>query len=191
MHHKKGSFVPGIVLIAIGLYFLLRQFIESFSVWEQIYPICILLISGFLLWDYWRKKNPKILFWGIFFLCIGAFFVLRNYNFIPYLYLDEYWPVFLIALGFSFIIRFIAEPQDWGVLIPGTILLFIGLKNMADAFHEVFWDWDWEFYLDDLWPVILIVIGLGIIISGLHALRLKDKDEEKQELRDKNQEKNA
>jgi hypothetical protein len=186
MHQKRGSFVPGIVLIAIGLYFLLRQFIESFSVWELIYPALILLVSGFLLWDYWKRKNPKILFWGIFFLCTGVFFMLRNYSFIPYLYLDEYWPVFLVSLGFAFIIRFIAEPQDWGVLIPGTILLFIGLKSLMDAFHEVFWDW--EFYLDDLWPVVLIVIGAGIIISGLHAVRVKDKNEES---KNKNQEKNA
>ena len=176
MHHKKGSFVPGIVLISIGLYFLLRQFIESFTIWERIYPVLILLVSGFLLWDYSKKNNPRILFWGVFFLCTGAFFILRNYDLIPYLYFDEYWPVFLIALGFSFIIRFIAEPRDWGVLIPGTILLFIGLRSMTDAFHSAFWDWD--YYMDDLWPAILIVIGLGIIISGLHAARLKDKNQE-------------
>lgn len=175
MEHKKHSLTPGILLIAIGGYFLLRQYIVSFSAWEQIYPIPILLLAGFLLWETYRNKKPETMFWGIFLLCIGAFFLLRNYELIPYLYFDEYWPVVLLALGIAFIFKFIVNPKEWGALIPGTILLFFGLKNMLNAFHEFYWDCD--FFIDDLWPLIIIIVGIGIIISGIQSSKKQIKDD--------------
>lgn len=164
MEKKKGSLIPGILLIAAGCYFLLRRFIVSLPVWEQIYPVLILILTAFLLWETYRKNNPGTIFWAVFCLITGAFFLLRNYSIIPYLYVDEYWPVFLIAFGLAFIVKFIVHPEDWGALIPGTLLLFYGLKCLLSNFEEFYWQHD--LYIDDLWPMIIIVIGIGMVVSG-------------------------
>ncbi|MBN2103732.1 hypothetical protein JW835_06805 [bacterium] len=174
MKHKRNSLVPGILLIAFGCYFLLRRFIVTFPIWEQLYPILILVLAGLLLWDTYRNNRPGTLFWAVFFLCIGAFFLLRNYDIIPYLYVEEYWPVFLLAFGLSFIVKFIVNPRDWGALVPGTFLLFFGLKHLLDNFEEFYWEH--SYYIDDLWPLIIIVIGIGMLISGIYTSKIKNSE---------------
>ncbi|MBN1782850.1 hypothetical protein JW948_17075 [bacterium] len=173
MSHKKQSMTPGIILIAIGTFFLLRRFIDFMPYWERFYPVLILIFSGFLLWEAIRTGRPNPMFWGSFLACIGAFLLLRNYDLIPYLDFDELWPVIFIALGVSFLLRFIVNPRDWGVLIPCTLFLFFGLKNLACEMSDLYWEHD--MLIDQFWPLILIVIGSGVVISGLHRHREHDK----------------
>ncbi len=166
MSKSRGSVIPGIILIIIGVWFLSRHFYPVEIVWVNTYPIVFILFAIFLIFNGLRRPNTSNMFWGVFFLCIGAFFTLRNFGIIPFFYTDEYWPIFLVALGISFISMFIVRPSDWGVLIPGSILLFFGVGFSMRTFNGFFWGWG-EF-MGIYWPVILIVIGAGILISSLH-----------------------
>lgn len=163
MADKKGSLIPGMVLIFIGLWFLTRQFF-FFASWMRLYPLILLLFAFFLILETFRRHHTGGLFWGIVFFIIGLFFFLRNFGIIGYFYADEYWPIFLLAFGCGFLALFLFNPKDWGLIIPASIFLFLGIGFSSQTFLNVFWGWD--SFLEKYWPVALIVIGLSILFQG-------------------------
>jgi putative Mn2+ efflux pump MntP len=173
MIHKKASLVPGLILIAIGLYFLMNKILNTTPVWYQIYPVIILVFAGFLFWEAIRTRHHGPLFWGVFLLFTGAYFLLVNYNILPDLEMAGFLPVVLISAGLAFCVRFIVNPREWGVLVPGTLLLYFGLKTAASEFYEL--DIDVEGLIDNFWPLILIIIGTGMIISGLFKTKKRNE----------------
>ena len=165
MEKRERSFVPGIVLIVIGFYFLLKQLgVFFYFRMYQIYPIGLIVLGAFFLVLVFTKKDKGAAFAATVFLVLGVFFFLRNFVFLPH-YLDHsrnFWPIFLIAPGLGFIVLYLFKRQDWGVLIPGAILLFLGISAFLEISGLYYWE-DFTRY----WPVILIVIGLGIVVSSL------------------------
>ncbi len=165
MTEKKGSLLPGIVFIIVGLWLFARRF-HFFSPHSyRIYPILLICFALFLFFETIRRRHSGALFWGVVMLVVGGFYFLRNFEIIPHFYIDEYWPIFLLALGLGFITLFIYHPRDWGVLIPGVLFLFFGMGFSLRSIDEFFWRW--EHILENYWPIILIVIGLGVFMSGL------------------------
>jgi len=171
MADKKGSLIPGVLLILIGLWFLARRFIFFTSHWMQIYPLMLLFFAGFLIIETFRGHRSGALFWGITFFFIGLFFLFRNYGIIRYYYADEYWPIFLLALGCGFLALFILNPKEWGLVIPASVFIFLGIGFSLQTFNRLFWGW--ENFIDRYWPVILIIIGLGVLIDGFQKRNSK------------------
>ncbi|MBN1550938.1 hypothetical protein JW979_05700 [bacterium] len=173
MEKKKNSIMPGIVLITIGIWFLARHWTDSSLFWYRTYPLLMLGFSGFLFLETRRRANSGALFWAVALLIVGGFYILRNYGMLEEYYLDEYWPVYMLAAGIAFIVMFIVNPKEWGVLIPGALLSFFGgtqlLENLDDNY------WEYGNYFEEYWPVILIVIGTGVIISGVTQSRKKEE----------------
>jgi uncharacterized membrane protein HdeD (DUF308 family) len=163
MSEKKASTIPGIVLILIGLVILLNRFDIVDWYWQDIYPIGLIILGLLFFYSVIFRKNTNAVFGGTVCLLLGIFFFLRNYDLMPFYFWDEIWPVILIAFGIGFIVLYVFKPEDWGVLIPGSILLFIGLVALA---HTMDLYWRTEELVEHYWPVILIVIGGGLVISS-------------------------
>ena len=165
MTEKRGSLIPGILFIVLGSWLFIRRFYFFKSYSYHIYPILLILFAIFLFIETIRRGHSGALFWGIVILVIGGFYFLRNFEIIPYFYIDEYWPIFLLALGMGFIALFIYHPRDWGVIIPAALFLFFGIGFSLNTFNGYFWRW--EHILENYWPVILIIVGLGVLVGGL------------------------
>ncbi len=166
MNQREKSFIPGIVLIAIGVFFLLHRLDIFYFRWSHLYPL-ILLGAGVLFFISIFTKNEKgSAFPATVLLVLGLFFLVRNYNYFSidyYFYgFEEFWPIFLIAFGLGFIVLYFFKSDDWGVLIPGSILLFFGIVFTLRSLGVFYWR-----HFSDFWPVILIAIGLGIVINNL------------------------
>lgn len=143
---------------------MLKRLNIAFSTWEYTWPV-LLLVIGFLfnLTGFLRQDGASA-FWGTLLLLFGLFFTLRNFSILPFdfWYWEELWPIWLIIPGVAFIVMFIVKPQDWGVLIPGFLLLFIGAAYLSDDL-DPFWVKWYKFIR--FWPVILIFLGLFLVIS--------------------------
>ncbi|MFY0651849.1 MAG: hypothetical protein JXQ96_07440 [Cyclobacteriaceae bacterium] len=90
----------GIVLVAIGAYFLFRNlnFIPDFIPhyffgWEMIFVI----IGGSMLATGRRS--------GLIFLLIGAITLLPQVFYWPQIHIRDWWPLILVAIGVSFILK--------------------------------------------------------------------------------------
>ncbi len=168
MDNKSSSIALGIALVVVGLGLILNKMhVLDFS-WSQIYPLAMLTFSGFSFASLVRgDKNAAFL--GTVLAVLGLFFVFRNYDIVDYLWYFEVWPVLLISLGLGFIALYFFKPYDWGILIPGSVLTFLGavflLQNLDIA-------WSTLRLVKNLWPLILVIIGAGLIANNL----LKKRD---------------
>lgn len=166
MSEKKRSIVPGAVLILVGVFLLLRQLDLFYLRWRDFYPFVLLGISALFWVATFSGGDKGAVFAAAMFLVLGVFFVLRNFGILSldyyFYYAHEYWPIFLLAVGAGFIALFFFKADDWAVLIPGGTLLLLGTLFLFR--NAGFLDW---LHLADLWPVILIAIGLSMVVRSL------------------------
>jgi len=113
----------------------------------------------------WRKKRHDgevrdplgILFAALIIILIGCLFLLRSLGYIQW---NDWWKYFLIGLGSIFLIDAIIRgfvPQFrrsvLDRIIPGIILIAVGFGFLLG--------------FGDFWPIVLIVVGVGMIITFL------------------------
>jgi hypothetical protein len=106
-----------------------------------------------------RRADPGSLFWGIALIAIGALFLLdrfdvANFGFV----IRRFWPLFLIAMGASKLLR---RGQTWS----GLWLIAIGTWLQLTVLHV----FDLDFHSS--WPLLLIAIGAGMIIRTFFDVR--------------------
>lgn len=90
----------GIVLVAIGGYFLLRNFdmIPSFlPYWVFSWEMIFVVIGGSMLVTGRRE--------GLVFLAIGTLFLLPDIFYLPHFHMRDWWPLILIIIGVSIFLR--------------------------------------------------------------------------------------
>jgi len=175
MKNNKQSFIPGMILIAIGLLLLSPKIGRGFDPWEHALPLIIILFSLVLLLETFRKHNSNALFWGVVLILTGSFYSLRNFNVIPYFYIDEYWPVFLIFPGLGILVQNLIYNKRTGSFVSAAILIFLGsfclLFTLPYDFNNI------EYYLSKFWPLIFIIIGVLFIAGGIKSFNRKEDEE--------------
>ncbi|MFQ5602895.1 MAG: LiaI-LiaF-like domain-containing protein [bacterium] len=166
MEKKQRSYLPGIVLILVGTYFLLQRFDFFFIRWRHVYPVLLLGIGAVFLMAIFTKNEKSAVFPATVLLVLGLFFFCRNFDVFSFDYyfydFRDIWPIFLIAFGLGFIVLFFVKSEDWGVVIPGSILLFFGVIFLLRSARLFYWH---DFV--DYWPLILIAIGASIILNSM------------------------
>jgi len=165
MSTHKHSIWPGLILILIGALLLVNKLTHYYLGWYEIYPIILIAIGVLIFISVIGKQDKGAVFFGTFLFLLGVFFFLRNFDIIPYYYMREVWPIILVILGFSFFSVFITKPGDWGALIPAGILILFGgavLLKKLDIIYLDIGD-----LIADYWPLILIIIGVGIVLGAL------------------------
>jgi hypothetical protein len=158
MRNRRGSLVGGLILILIGGVMLANRLNVRLPAWEDWYPFIFILLGLASAYRIRGRGYRDGVFGAVFFLSLGAFFLLRNFSFIPYFHS---WPVFPMAVGLGLLAQYIFAPKQWGVLIPGVMLVLFGV---ALLFEELDY---WYFYdVAKYWPLILIAIGIGMLFNA-------------------------
>ncbi|MFZ5515684.1 MAG: LiaI-LiaF-like domain-containing protein [Candidatus Zhuqueibacterota bacterium] len=169
MSEHKKSIWPGVLLVVFGAILLVNRLTPYHFGWSEIYPLVLLGFGVVLLSSVFAKKDKGAVFPGTILFLLGLFFFLRNFDIIDYYHISDVWPIFFIIFGLGFIAIFITKPSDWGVLIPAAIFLFLGAMFWLNIRTELIWDvW---YLVADYWPVVLILIGGGILLGGLKKKR--------------------
>jgi hypothetical protein len=172
MKPKTTSLLPGLLFVLCGFWLLLRQFGSFQDLSERILPVFLIVVAIVLLVDAIRRSGSASLFWSVFILQIGIFFLLRNYGLITRIDADEYWPVFLFAFGLAFFLLFLIRPRQWGLFIPAGFLLYIGLLTASETFLDA--PDGLDAVADHFGPVFLIVSGVWIFIGFLFESRRRN-----------------
>ncbi len=167
MSQRKSTIFPGVFLIMLGTILLLYKILPGYFGWRELYPLFLLALGLWLIIEALLpgRKDRGAVFPGTVLFLFGLFFFLRNYDFIPYYYVHEVWPIFLIILGLAFFSLFLVNPRDRGSLIPASLFLFFGVVLLLQKLDVI--QWDFSDVFADYWPLILVFIGLGIIVSSL------------------------
>ena len=134
----------------------------SLPEWGELYPLAFLVLGLALLARYFAEGDRGVVFLGSVLTMIGLLFTLRNYDIIPYLYSEEYGPLIIAILGLGFIWQFLASPRATGLLIPGGLLLLIGLALFGE--ERGYW------FKEDVlrfWPAVLVFVGVIMIFNAV------------------------
>jgi hypothetical protein len=146
---ESRNIIPGLLLIVIGAVILLAN-LGIFSL-VGLWPLAVIILGVFffILWlkdreDYGLLMPAAIL------TIVGCLFFYCEQN--GWHHMSNLWPVFMIAPGFGFILMYVFGDQEPGLLIPGTIMLVIGIFFLS--INE--WVGRW-------WPIILIMLGVLLL----------------------------
>ena len=93
------------------------------------------------------------LIWGTFLIIIGILFLIGNLSHVS---MEILWPFFPMIIGLGFLIGFLYDRKNYGLLMPGSILLIIGLLFFYCA--VVGW-----YHMEILWPVFILAPAVGFL----------------------------
>jgi nitrogen fixation-related uncharacterized protein len=166
-----SSVFLGVAFILAGVAILLNQYqVFSFG-WTQFYPLALIGLGVYFILDI-VQGNKGAIFWATISISLGLFFFLRNFGYIPFFWIEEYWPLFMLVFGLAFISLFVIRPEDWGLLIPGTILTFLGILiatyTMGFSWYPVRLVWRF-------WPFLLVLVGIILIINSIKSRKYTDE----------------
>ena len=170
-----SSVFLGVALILAGIAILLNQYQVLEFGWNQFYPLALIGLGVYFILDI-VQGNKGAIFWATISIFLGLFFFLRNFGYIPFFWIEEYWPLFMLIFGLAFISLFVMKPEDWGLLIPGSILSFLGLAiaSYTMGFQSYPVRVLWRF-----WPLLLVLIGVVLIWNSIQSRkRLGEKAKE-------------
>ena len=162
--HNTGHRKAGWILIALGIFFVLQYVLD----WDFYWATVLMVVGGVLLIYAIVSGTHGGVFPGTLLFLLGLFFLLRETGALddP---MEDQWPLILIILGFSFVITFLFRPQDWGILIPGGILMIIGLLFFLRNYRYI----SWHTMHDILqwWPLILVAVGAWMLLGRKYEPR--------------------
>ena len=99
------------------------------------------------------EHRKSQLTWGIFLILLGVVFLLGNISRVG---MDTLWPIFPLAVGLMFFIGYFHDRKNYGLLMPGSILVVVGLL----FFYCNFAGW-WR--METLWPVFILAPAVGFV----------------------------
>ncbi|UCE19975.1 MAG: hypothetical protein JSV84_06435 [Gemmatimonadota bacterium] len=110
-----------------------------------------------------ENSGPKrrSLFPALFLIFIGSLFLLRSFDIIRW---HDVWPILLFGVGVLLFCSAFGK-KDRGAVFPGTILVFIG------AFFYLWKNYYLPWYMDELWPVFPLIVGLAFFVLFLFSPR--------------------
>lgn len=99
--------------------------------------------------------NIRMIF-GLVIVAVGAIALLANFGYDVDINLFDYWPLILVLIGLSRIF----QPQEYRHLWFGVIFAAVGVLFLLDNFGFI------SFGFDELWPFILIIVGIAVLRHG-------------------------
>ncbi|MFQ5610999.1 MAG: hypothetical protein ACE5H9_02590 [Anaerolineae bacterium] len=175
MRERRRAILPGVFLILLGLWLLLNNLNLNLPTVGQLWPAFIILGGLIALGSYvgGQPRDPGQVFAGVAALGVGAFFFLFTLNVplplgqigrVTWADMGALWPAFVIIGGIAFVAQYLASKlRDGGALFVGLAALAIGL--IAFGFTLGFVGPDLGQLLANFWPVLLILVGLGLLLQ--------------------------
>jgi len=148
---SRPALLPGLILLGLGLYFLLRQF--NLPLFDQLmtWPMILIIIgSAFMICSYSGWDKMLILPGGIL-LALGIHFLAMNSS----AHWPVHWSMYPGAVGSGFLLAYI-RTQDRSFLIPAGILLGIPIIVLGFGGFHVMATW---------WPIAVILIGVYLLLK--------------------------
>jgi hypothetical protein len=106
------------------------------------------------------KDNTRLV-WGGFFVFVGIVLLIGNFT---DLYMGELWPVLVIAGGLAFVLGYFLNRDNYGLLMPGALLVVNGLLFLTCSL-------DGWYHMESLWPVFILAPALGFLAMYCGGVR--------------------
>lgn len=165
---RKNIVLPGVLLIALGVYLLLQQLNIGIPGWDAMWPVLpfaagIAFLVNYILGPH---RDSGHVFLGTAATLVGLAFSFITLGPLEYTDLSTWWPVFVLIGAIAFLAQWTAAKfRDWGALFLGLVALVVGGAGLAVTL-ELFGP-QTRNLLPNLWPALLILGGLMMLLRGL------------------------
>jgi len=157
---KKINYLFGLFLLFIGVLLILANFGVIEIVWDNLWPLFILIPGIFFELSYFiYRKDAGLLVPGGILITYGLLFSV--YAFYGWHLVENLWPIFLLGPALGLFQLFLFGGREKGLLIPvgilGAISLFFLINNLLFV----------DFRL--LVGILLVVIGIWVIFKKIKS----------------------
>jgi hypothetical protein len=165
MDQRRGAVIPGLLLIVLGGWLLAGALGVRLPGLEDVWPIFPLGFGLACLVQYLveGRRNEGLVFTGVAGALVGAFFLSITLGSLTWGDLGRYWPVFVLIGGVAFLAQWLAKPAERELLIPAGLALLVGLVALLFTLNLL--GTAIAAQAARLWPVALILAGLGLLAS--------------------------
>ena len=157
---KKINYLFGLFLLFIGVLLILANFGVIEIVWENLWPLFLLILGILFELSYFiYRKDAGLLVPGGILITYGLLFsvnVIYGWHL-----MEDLWPIFPLGVAIGLLQLYIFGVREKGLLIPigilGAISLFFLVNNL--------------FFVDFglLVGVVLVVIGIWVIFKKVKS----------------------
>ena len=169
---RKGTIIPALFLILLGVYFLLSELGIGIPGWDRIWPIFPLVGGLAFLGGYvfGSRHDPSLVFVGTAATLVGLVFFFVTLGPLSYRDLTTWWPVFVLVGSAAFLAQWVATGfRDWGALFLALVAFVVGGAGLAVTLQLL--GPQTSALLPRLWPVLLILGGLITLLRALLGKR--------------------
>ena len=166
---RAGVVVWGLIMIAVGGWFLLRTLGFRLPGLGQMWPIFPTLVglSMFVGWLFTSDKraNHGVMIPATINFLVGLFFFGFTLGILPWSDMGILWPVFPLIVGIAFFVAWVFSLfSNWGLLIPAGITATVGIVGLGFtlSIESGLFPWIMRF-----WPLALIALGVLVLFGGL------------------------
>ena len=169
---RLGGLVPGMILILLGVWFLLDNFGIIQMNMGQLWPVFPLLFGvAMLVTGVLRSRRGRMddgaMMVGVWGTLSGLFFFLFTFGAVSWDQMGLLWPTFPLIGGLGFLAAFLTSRlRDWGLLIVGAIATLVGVLGYVFTYGVLSPSLA-QFVLPYLAPLLLILAGIGVVVSAL------------------------
>lgn len=110
-------------------------------------------------------KSSNFIF-GLGLILFGILLLFQNFGYIR-INFSDIWPFFVILAGLGFWLGYLGNRENYGLIMPGTILIVYGLMFLYCAVEG------W-YTMQYVWPFFLIGPGIGFFL--MYLLGKHDRD---------------
>jgi hypothetical protein len=174
MRNWGGAVIPGLLLIALGAWLLAGTLGLHLPGLDVLWPIILVVFGLACLLQFFAdaRRNDGLVFTGVTSTLLGGFFLAITLGPLKWPDLNRWWPVFVIIGGVAFLAQWLARPGQRGLLVPAGLALLVGLTALGVNLGLV--RADLAERITRLWPLLLIVVGLGLLANYVVVSRRKE-----------------
>jgi hypothetical protein len=115
----------------------------------------------------YQSNNQGVkLGWGIILIIIGAMLMLGNLGIVPTFgqLMKVFWPMIIIFAALMFHVGFYSNKKNYGLLMPGGLLLTVGIVCQTSEIFNL-----WNF----MWPGFILAPAVGLFEMYIFGKRSK------------------
>ena len=174
MRTRTGAIIPGLLLIALGAWLLAGSLGVRLPSAAMLWPVLLIVFGLAFLTQFFAggRRSEGLVFTGVAAALLGVFFLAITLGQLPWAAAGRLWPVYVLIGGLAFLAQWLARPAERGLLVPAVLALAVGGATLALALGLV--RADVASQIIRLWPLALIVLGLGLLGSYVLSGRRKE-----------------
>jgi Domain of unknown function (DUF5668) len=174
MRNRTGALIPGLLLIALGAWLLAGTLGVRLPSVATLWPVVLIVAGLAFLAQFFAggRRSEGLVFTGVAAALLGVFFLVITLGRLTWNDAGRLWPIYVLIGGLAFLAQWLARPGERGLLVPAVLALAVGGATLALALGLV--RADVADQIIRLWPLVLIVLGLGLLGSYVMSGRRKE-----------------